>query len=400
VPKPGPEYEIRFKIRGKTAYMMAERGEDSHVVMEWRAGKMPGMMERQVRLSPDNRTLTFTTWLDPPSLRMGIWTVGVDGKNRRLLADVADEFWVVEPIWSPDSKRLAYVRTQSPGEAPRLEVWVVNADGTGHRRLFAHRSFDTDIFYSSDPHPMYWTSRGDIEYKDYKRGVIWTANGRTGRVSYRPARLTPPNAGIPLIRTARPIVPLSQNDPRWRYDNMESCDYSVGGYGCAVTATTMAFSGFGVGTTPDELAEELDENACPIYWALAARLMAKNKLDLQGMYGFDYGMLDLALKQGRPAIVHVTDRKARRNQILNHWVLVVGGGGQEPEGYRIYDPWDGSTYKTLDYYISKGYRANRVLVFEPWKPDPPEPKPVVKPQPPKVKPAAPAKPAPKAAPAP
>ncbi len=40
-----------------------------------------------------------------------------------------------EPAWSPDGRRIAFIRT--PGEAGdfTLEVWVIGADGRGEKRL-------------------------------------------------------------------------------------------------------------------------------------------------------------------------------------------------------------------------------------------------------------------------
>ena len=50
-----------------------------------------------------------------------------------------------DPAWSPGGRRIAYVHstgsTVGPGQAG-TEIWVMNADGSGKRRLTRNVSFD------------------------------------------------------------------------------------------------------------------------------------------------------------------------------------------------------------------------------------------------------------------
>ena len=59
----------------------------------------------------------------------GIAVVGADGSGAKRLA--RDDDW--SPAWSPDSKRIAFLRKSE-------DLWVVNADASGQRRLTQYQS--------------------------------------------------------------------------------------------------------------------------------------------------------------------------------------------------------------------------------------------------------------------
>ena len=65
-----------------------------------------------------------------------IVVVKADGSGQRVLA--TDQAF--NPTWSPDGKRVAFHRIVDPseyfqGRPCTMRVWVMNADGTGERRL-------------------------------------------------------------------------------------------------------------------------------------------------------------------------------------------------------------------------------------------------------------------------
>jgi Tol biopolymer transport system component len=60
-----------------------------------------------------------------------VWTIDADGTNlARLTHSPGPDF---DPSWSPDGTKIAF-RSERSGEP---EIWVMNADGTGQRRLVA-----------------------------------------------------------------------------------------------------------------------------------------------------------------------------------------------------------------------------------------------------------------------
>jgi Tol biopolymer transport system component len=57
--------------------------------------------------------------------------------------------WDRQPVWSADGKQLAFT---SGGSADDSQIWIVNADGSGKRRLTAavSKQWDTDPTWSAD----------------------------------------------------------------------------------------------------------------------------------------------------------------------------------------------------------------------------------------------------------
>ena len=69
-----------------------------------------------------------------------IYVMNADGSGLRRLTRNDGPGWAWFPIWSPNGRRIAFNRVLSPPKPPysrgwTSEVWVMNADGSGQRRL-------------------------------------------------------------------------------------------------------------------------------------------------------------------------------------------------------------------------------------------------------------------------
>jgi len=79
-------------------------------------------------VSPDGAKVAFTRGLD-------IWVMNADGSGQAAITGV--EGPDSAPAWSPDGTRLVFVSNRNvPGGATTgPELWVMNADGSGVRQL-------------------------------------------------------------------------------------------------------------------------------------------------------------------------------------------------------------------------------------------------------------------------
>ena len=99
--------------------------------------------------SPDGRRIAFTGGRDGNA---GIYVINADGTEQRLLMPAAATY-PAQPAWSPNGEKIAFTieLPKAPGAQTRnLEIYVVNADGSGQRRLTRNTVRDNDPVWSPD----------------------------------------------------------------------------------------------------------------------------------------------------------------------------------------------------------------------------------------------------------
>lgn len=151
--------------------------------------------------SPDGTTIAFSRLSSDsaPVQAAALYLADASGKNVRPLAGVLG----VSPSWSPDGKRLAFVSfadrngASCPGAdcAPNGELYVVNSDGGGLRRLTRTRA--------DDQHPTWSPDGTRIAFAS---GFVLPKQG------HRPWLMTMPAAGGKAVRVGRFSDVL---DPSW-----------------------------------------------------------------------------------------------------------------------------------------------------------------------------------------
>jgi TolB protein len=83
-----------------------------------------------------------------------VYVVNAEGSGQRRLARGV---WEQTPVWSPDGRRLAFVRGLGGPNVADSEVYVVNVDGSGERRLTHTPGNEVSLAWSPDGRKIAFT---------------------------------------------------------------------------------------------------------------------------------------------------------------------------------------------------------------------------------------------------
>jgi len=109
--------------------------------------------------SPDGVWIAFNSARGTENTAMHGYVMRPDGSDVRKLSDI----WLEYPSWSPDGKRIAFMSMQ-PGAAgfnPDYEIYVINAGGSGQKRLTHSPGEDGWPAWSPDGKKIAFTSARD-----------------------------------------------------------------------------------------------------------------------------------------------------------------------------------------------------------------------------------------------
>lgn len=117
----------------------------------------------EATLSPDGSQIAFVSYSDTGR---GLTVMRADGSERTLLyrsilnAQAGHWISVESPAWSPDGTRIAFAaRPWNRGSLHRLELYVINADGTSLQRLTHRTGADSKPTWSPDGSRLAFVSR-------------------------------------------------------------------------------------------------------------------------------------------------------------------------------------------------------------------------------------------------
>ena len=99
--------------------------------------------------SPDGRTIAFLGMGDDGNV--DVYVVGADGLGQRRLTRHPGVD--ANPAWSPDGRKIAFTRRAREFGAGKTHIYVMNADGSGQRRL-THGHVHFSVAWSPDGRKM------------------------------------------------------------------------------------------------------------------------------------------------------------------------------------------------------------------------------------------------------
>ena len=159
----------------------------------------------RVSLSPDGRTLAFcstdlsSSEMNPekgvPISSFQLYTVPVGGGEARRLTDAG----ATEPAFSPDGKRIAFIRPHDLENGKlQKDLWVMNADGTGSIQLTGSPGNARGPVWSPDGKMVafHYEPKNDNSFSDEIRVVPAPLDRRSAEA---PTKIKPPQESYSMI---------------------------------------------------------------------------------------------------------------------------------------------------------------------------------------------------------
>jgi hypothetical protein len=112
---------------------------------------------------------------DVPGDNGEIWVMDANGRHQTRLIEAVEGVNLLNPVWSPDGSRIAFVRVAAPSDDPMTaddDIWVANADGSDAHPFAIGPSWQWFPRWSPDGA---W-----IEYTDEAVGGPWISSGPVG----------------------------------------------------------------------------------------------------------------------------------------------------------------------------------------------------------------------------
>ena len=138
-PRPDPSHGYVWRLDPYDIYSANPDGSNRHRMTS------NGVYTAEATLSPDGRTIVFTSLKDGD---LELYTMNVDGSNVRRLTNAPG--YDGGAFFSPDSKKIIYRAWHPTGDSlaayqdllkqglvrpNRMEIWVMNADGSGQTQI-------------------------------------------------------------------------------------------------------------------------------------------------------------------------------------------------------------------------------------------------------------------------
>jgi Tol biopolymer transport system component len=129
------------------------------------------VFELDPALSPDGTRIVFTAPTASAISQSGLFSVGPKGVGRRALTRPPLGSEDLYPSWSPNSGRIAFVRSLDPSGLSAAELWTIRADGRDAQRLLVSGNELVGAAWSPDgtriafgrlePRPAVWVVGAD-----------------------------------------------------------------------------------------------------------------------------------------------------------------------------------------------------------------------------------------------
>ena len=123
--------------------------------------------------SPDGTKIAYRAWHPPDSAglaeyrgllaqrmirpnRMELWVMNADGSDQRQITRLGGANF--GPSWTPDGRRIVFSSNYKNPRSRNFELYLVNVDGSGLEQVTSHDEFDGFPMFSPDGRRLIWAS--------------------------------------------------------------------------------------------------------------------------------------------------------------------------------------------------------------------------------------------------
>jgi Tol biopolymer transport system component len=123
--------------------------------------------------SPDGTKIVYRAWHPPDAAglaeyrdllaqrmirpnRMELWVMNADGSDQRQITNLGGANF--GPSWTPDGRRIVFSSNYRNPRSRNFEIYIVNLDGTGLEQITSHEEFDGFPMFSPDGRRFIWAS--------------------------------------------------------------------------------------------------------------------------------------------------------------------------------------------------------------------------------------------------
>jgi len=122
--------------------------------------------------SPDGKQIAYRAWHPTDSAlvnyrellaqrlvrpnRMELWVMNADGSGQRQITQLGGANF--GPSWTPDGRRLIFSSNYTQPRSGNFDLYLINLDGTGLERVTTSNTFDGFPMFSPDGRKLVWAS--------------------------------------------------------------------------------------------------------------------------------------------------------------------------------------------------------------------------------------------------